>query len=119
MLPTCPWELQITPKSDPGDPKSQKKSFESASAFETWPGGLREALTIEIANICMGVNIGGVDLLPCAQERTFLKHEARSLGTAGEALVPAVGVVVWSTGCERPPMAWEVILIHTINYHSH
>ena len=50
MLPTCPWELQITPKSDPGDPKSQKKSFESASAFETWPGGLREAPSINISN---------------------------------------------------------------------
>ena len=46
MLPTCPLEVQITPKSDPADPKSQKTSFESASAFETWPGGLREAPSI-------------------------------------------------------------------------
>ena len=44
VLPKCPRKLNITPKSNPKDLESSKRDFKSASTFETWPGGLREAL---------------------------------------------------------------------------
>ena len=47
----------------PEEPKSPKNGFESASTFETWPGGLREALTIIRVSLHVGASLYMEELL--------------------------------------------------------
>ena len=45
--PKVPTELKITQKRNTEEPQKIEKLLQTCSIFRTWPGGLREALTIK------------------------------------------------------------------------